>query len=329
MLESIQQASESIYIEMYVFSDDTQEDYDFIGIITEKAKSGIRVIIVADAFGSKNLKKKTTEILKQSGVEFIFFSHWLRHIHRKVLIIDEKIAFIGGVNIGKRFLLWDDLQLQIRGTIVKKILSSFSYTYKMAGGKNKSILEYKDRKISAKLKFWILDHWPNKNIHTLKKHYVKKITQAKSKIQIITPYFSPPRWMISLLDDASRRNVKIEILIPQASDLPIIDKLNYFYMNKLHPIGVDFYLTKNMNHSKLLLIDDKEGILGSQNIDHLSFEINSEIGIFFQEKSLLKKLSTVIELWKKDSIQFHPTQYKAKAIDFLIFALVKILHPIL
>lgn len=328
-MEAMEQAQKSIYIEMYIFSDDTRDDFDFMGKIKQKASEGIKVVVVADAFGSKALKKQTMENLQQAGVEFIFFSHWLRHIHRKILIIDEKIAFVGGVNIGKRFLHWNDLQLQITGTIVKKILSSFSYTYKMAGGKNETILKHKDKKITAQLKFWILDHWPSKNIYSLKEHYIKKITRAEKKIQIITPYFAPPRWMISLLDDASRRNVRIEILIPRKSDLPLIDKLNYFYMNKLHQVGVNFYLVKDMNHSKLLLIDDKEGVLGSQNIDHLSFKINAEIGIFFQEKSLIKKLSEVTEQWKKDSVQFHPQQYKSKIIDFLIFAMVKILHPIL
>lgn len=127
------------------------------------------------------LKKQIENRKGENGIEFIFFSHWLRHIHRKILIVDEKIAFIGSVNIGKRFNKWNDLQLEIRGKIVKAILKSFAYTYMMAGGKNYKILNYRKKKITTKLKFWLIEHWPIRNIYTLKKHYVEKIMHAEKK----------------------------------------------------------------------------------------------------------------------------------------------------
>ena len=215
MLQAIDSAQKSIYIEMYIFLDDTKRSHNFIGKLRAKARSGVQIIIVADAYGSKILKEEIARTIAKSGIEFIFFSHWLRHIHRKILIVDEKIAFIGGVNIGKRFKHWSDLQLELRGKIVKRLLKSFAYTYEMAGGKNKKILRYRERKFASKLRFWLIDHWPTKNIYTLKNHYVEKITGAQKSIQIATPYFTPPRWLISLLDGAIRRGVTVEILIPK------------------------------------------------------------------------------------------------------------------
>ena len=329
MIESIGQAKKSIYIEMYIFLDDTKKSHDFIGKLKQKAREGVRVIIVADAYGSKILKNEIAKNIEKSGVEFLFFSNWLRHIHRKVLIVDEKIAFVGGVNIGKRFTHWNDLQLKFGGRTVKSILRSFAYTYEMAGGKDKKILKYRERKFSSKLKFWLIEHWPNKNIYTLKSHYVEKITRAEKSIQITTPYFTPPRWLISLLDDAIRRGVKVEILIPKKVDWEIMNLLNYRYMRNLFPLGISFYLGNKMNHAKLLVIDGKEGLIGSQNIDLLSFQLNSEVGIFFQEKKLLQELSEVITHWKRNSIKFKPGRYKMRAIDWAILALMKVLHPIL
>lgn len=329
MIDSIDKAQKSIYMEMYIFSPDTVKTHDFIGKLKAKAKSGVSVVIVADAYGSNVLKNKIEKSFHNLKIEFIFFSHWLRHIHRKVLIIDEKLAFIGGVNIGKRFQHWNDLEIKLHGKIVKRILKSFAYTYLMAGGKNTKILDYRKKKHIAKLKFWLIEHWPIKNIYTLKKHYTEKITGAKKSIQIATPYFTPPRWLISLLDDAIRRNVKIEIIIPKKVDWKIMNLLNYRYIRSLHLLGINFYLSKKMNHSKLLIIDNEEVLIGSQNVDMLSFRLNTEIGIFSKEKKLLKNILTIFDEWKNDSLVFRPHRYKMKILDYILFALMKILHPIL
>jgi len=329
MIEEIAQAQKSIYLEMYIFLSDTEQSHNFIGALIEKAVSGVRVVIVVDAYGSKMLKKETINSLKASGVEFIFFSNWLRHIHRKVLIIDKKIAFIGGVNIGKRFAHWNDLQIKLHGRIIRSLLRSFAYTYEMAGGKDPKILRYRDGKLRTKLKFWLIEHLPRKNIYALKSHYVEKITHAQKKIQITTPYFTPPRWLISLLDDAIRKGVLVEILIPQETDVHFVDRVNYRYMYNLHHLGIKFYLSQTMIHAKLLLIDGEEGLIGSQNIDHASFLINSEIGIFFKDKKLLRELSDVIDVWKQDSAPFEPKRFKMHGLDYVILALMKLFRPIL
>lgn len=329
MLETIKKAQKSIFIEMYIFSNDTFQSHDFLSHLKKKAEDGLTVVVIADAFGSDDLKKEVTNTLKESKIEFIFFSHWLRHIHRKILIVDEKIAFVGGVNIKKKFSKWNDLQIQLNGKIVKKILKSFAYTYKMSGGKNNKILNYRQNILSGKLKHLFIEHWPIKNINTLKSHYIEKINGAQNNIKIVTPYFTPPRWLISLLDNASRRGVKIEILVPQKTDIAIANRISYYYIYKLRDLNIDFYLNKKMNHAKLLLIDDKEGLIGSQNIDPLSFEINTEAGLFFQNKKLINELSTVINNWKKKSIRFNTAKYKMRLIDYVIMIIVKIFWPIL
>lgn len=329
MIDEIDRAKKSIFIEMYIFLDDTQESHDFFGKLIEKSKNGINIIIVADAYGSSNLKGKKTIELKNAGIEIIFFSHWLRHIHRKILVIDNKIAFIGGVNIGKKFKSWNDLQLKITGKIVKTFLRSFAYTYEISGGKKEEILKLRNNKISTKLKFWLMEHWPSKNVYVMKNHYIEKIKSAEKKITIITPYFTPPRWMKSILDDAIRRNVEIEIIIPKKVDIFLMNKVNFCYIYDLYSIGIKFYLHSEMNHSKLLLIDNEDATLGSQNIDLASFRYNNEVGISFKEKSIIKELNTIITLWKKNSTMFKPKKYKMNILDYLIFALMKILRPIL
>ena len=329
MLESINQAKESIYIEMYIFLDDTGQEHDFIGALLAKAKAGVQIIIVADSFGSKGLKKETIYLLRNAGVELIFFSHWLRHIHRKILIVDKKLAFIGGVNIGKHFTTWNDLQLRLDGHIVKKLIQSFSYTYDMAGGKNSTLLAQQKKRFSYRFQYWLIEHWPIRNIYTLKNKYIEAITRSQKNIKIITPYFTPPRWLISILDNAVQRGVKVEIIIPKKVDWRIMNRINYRYMYELHKLGVCFFLSPKMNHAKLLLIDESMGIIGSQNIDFLSFSLNTEIGLFFKNKKLLKELSGIFNQWKNDSEKFTASYFKNTWHDRVISLLIKILYPVL
>ena len=329
MLEAIDQAKKSIYIEMYIFLDDTSGSHDFIGKLKQKAREGVQIIIVADAFGSSDLKKESVKALHEAGVEFIFFSHWLRHIHRKILIVDERLAFLGGVNIGKSFSQWKDLQLRLHGRVVKRIIKSFAYTYAMAGGKDKRILKYREKLFSAKFRFWLVEYSPFRNIHSLKDQYRQKIYQAKKSICIVTPYFAPPRWLIALLDNAVKKNIKVEIIIPKKTDLPFVDRINHRYMYNLSPTGINFFLTPVMNHAKIMLIDEEIGLVGSQNIDYLSFNLNAEAGIFFEENDLITELRKTVDEWKSEAELFRPQKYKMKAIDYLILAVIKLFRPIL
>lgn len=219
--------------------------------------------------------------------------------------------------------------MKMHGLLARKLLRSFAYTYEMAGGKDKKILRLREKKIIRKLKSNLVEHWPIKNIYSMKEHYIEKIKNAKHNIKMVTPYFTPPRWLISLLDDAVRRKLKIEILVPEKADWKISNSINYHYMHKLHDMGIRFYLTKKMNHAKLLLIDDKEGLVGSQNVDPLSFHVNSEAGIFSKDKRLAKEISEIFNRWKKNSKFFRPGNYKMHLADYLALILIKILRPIL
>ncbi len=327
MLSEIEKATKRYCMEMYIFLDDT--DQDFIGKLKEKSKQGVKVVMVLDALGSARLKKESVQSIKEAGIELLFFSHWLRHTHRKILIVDGKTAFVGGVNIGKEFSAWRDMQIKLEGRMVKSISASFAYSYEMAGGHDADILAYRKKALTHRLRTWFLDHWPSRNIFSLKSHYIKKISRAKKDILIITPYFTPPKWFVALIDSAVRRGVKVEIIIPQNTDQPLIDRVNYRYMYELSKIGAHFYLSKEMNHAKAMLIDRKEGLIGSQNIDFLSFRLNAESGIFFRQKNMVAELSQIMDQWKKEADIFQPEKYKMSLKDYIIFPIIKLAYHLL
>jgi len=329
MFQAIQQARDSIYIEMYIFLADTKSTHDFCSLLKAKARAGVEVIIIADHFGSFDLKAEDINNLKAAGVEFLFFSHWLRRNHRKFVIIDQKIAFLGGVNIKENSRNWRDLNVRIQGRIVRPILKSFSYAYKMAGGHKASILKYQQLALSQKIKSWLLDNWKsNQSLYYLNNYYRQKIIGAKRLIQIVTPYLLPPRWLIALLDDAVRRGVTIEIIIPEDTDVKPLNKINYINACRLSSLGVKFYFLPFMNHAKIMLIDDEEGVVGSTNIDVLSFGLNLEAGVFFRQRNLIADLKKIIETWKQEGHFFQMKRPLMKLGDRFLVFILKIFYPI-
>jgi len=329
MLSAISLAQKTIYIEMYIFLDNTQATHNFLKLLKEKSLSGLEVVIIADAYGSSSLQSVAVSKLRESGIEFIYFSHWFKRTHRKILIIDNNIAFIGGVNIEEKFRNWSDLQIKIQGKIVKPLLRSFAYTYKMIGGQKKTILKFATTPLAKKIKSWIIDNLASTaKIYFLNDYYKKKIDRSRKHIFIVTPYLSPPRWLIASLDDACRRGVKVEFLIPNDTDVKPLNKVNYLNACRLSEIGVKFYLGATMNHAKIMLIDNEEGVIGSQNMDILSFNWNIEVGVFFRQKDLVRDLQKITDKWKKEAVQFEVPGRKINILDRFLIIILKIFYPI-
>ncbi len=328
MLRAIMQAKESIYLEMYIFENDTL-GYDFLAELINKAKSGIKVILLLDALGSIGLAKARSEELIAVGGEVIFFSKWFRRTHRKILIVDEKILFVGGVNIAHRFALWHDLQVEIKGKRIAKIaINSFARMYIDAGGNNPIMKLRTSNRFVQRAKIWFLERGV-KGIHRgFRPYYESHINNAQRHITLVTPYLLPRRWLLAILHKAILRNVTVEIFVPQYTDIPIMDRINRHYLLLLEEMGAHCFLLPKMNHAKMMMIDEQEGIVGSQNIDILSFDLNAEASLFFNEETMIKELSSIILQWKEDALEFS-SNTKWHWYDNVISFVLKIFHPLL
>lgn len=330
MYESLQEAKEIILLEMYIFLPNTAPKYNFIETLIRKAESGVNVAIIADKIGSQRMSTSVVKKLRSAGVEFLYASKLLRRTHRKILVVDNKVAFLGGVNIQKAISKWNDLQIKIIGkTSVKTISRSFAYSYKMYGGRKKEILDLYDKSKLTKVKNRILEHNPHENISTISSYYRDKIITAKEKIIIVTPYLLPPLWLAVLLQKAVKRNVKVEILVPKKTDLWVANLINNSYVKKMSSLGIDVYYHGSMNHAKLMLIDDKELFMGSHNMDIASFKLNSEIGIFIQDKKAISEVKDIIFKWRQDSIKIEEEKYKLNWFDFLLMRFIALFYSIL
>ncbi len=323
MFEEMHNAKKSIFLEMYIFRNDIKE-FDFFHLLKEKAKQGLQVKLILDSFGSVGLSADAIAELKETGAEILFQSYLFYRMHRKILIVDERVAFIGGVNLHQTSRFWNDLMVRIKSNLVKKVVASFAKSYKNAGGKDPQFLDQNERIKRTKLNTWIVEHSPIGKKFRLKAIYKQYLNNAESNITLITPYFMPKRWLRIAFHQASLRGVNVEILIPKSTDHFIVDRVNYFYIHKLSKLGIKFYMEKKMNHAKAMIIDKKEAMIGSPNLDFLSFDFNSEVGIFFKNFEEVSKICHIAEEWKKDSILFDHKTYKPKWFDYILSPLINL-----
>ncbi|MGE5425648.1 MAG: phospholipase D-like domain-containing protein [Bacillota bacterium] len=299
IFKAIDSAKSSVFIEMYIFLGDTGATHDFLGKLAEKARSGVKVIVIADAYGSLQLKSSAVTALKEAGAEFRYFSHWLKRLHRKLVIVDEETAFLGGVNIEDKIRYWNDLQVRLSGPVIRPLLRSFANTYVRCGGKDSEVLKYRRDRFIRKIKSWILDDWQSE--YNIKRYYLDKINQSLERIRIVTPYLLPPRRLMVALDEAVRRGVSVEIIIPEDTDIKSLNRLNLVNACRLAACGVNFYYTQKMNHAKVMEIDGREALVGSQNLDFLSFGPNLELGVFLKQKEAVASVGKIIDRWQGEA----------------------------
>jgi cardiolipin synthase len=304
MLSSIAAAEKSIYLEMYIFEDDIVGN-SFLVELKNAVERGLRVIIILDMLGSRELDSGAVEQLRAAGVEVLFYSFFFRRTHRKILIIDERIAFVGGVNIKKHFAPWKDLQIRFVGKAVRHVVRSFARVYSECGGKDTSLVSKSKQSVFRRTKLWFVERGVGRRQEHLREYYEKRIDRANESIILVTPYLLPPRWLIASLHQAILRGVRVDLLLPNATDHRLANRLNRSFASFLVNLGVRCYFSSGvMNHAKAMIIDEKEGMIGSQNLDFLSFDFNIEAGIFFNDKKMVQDLLNIINDWKSGAELF-------------------------
>lgn len=327
LYESIEDAQKSVYIEMYILVDDI-DNFPFVNLLCEKAKSGVHVKVIVDFFGSFALAGSSREKLRTAGVELLFFKKIFRRLHKKIIIVDDRIGFVGGVNIHKSAEYWDDLLIRVEGKIVQSLIRSFRKVYKICGGKDYLLLQYKKKAPFGRTRIWFLEHIPWIRSPRLKDKYKQMIVRAKKNVVIVSPYFLPHRWLKTILRETVARGVGVHILVPRTTDVPFITRANKRYMILLSKYGIQFYLAPVMNHSKLLLVDNRLALVGSQNIDALSFDFNVESGVFFDDPGMVSDLKVIVEKWKRESTPFNEDLH-VTVRDRIVSYWVKFLQPFL
>lgn len=303
-------AQDHIYLESYILLEDPLTK-NLFQALKDKARAGVKVKIIVDQVGSFWISSSSLAEYADAGIEILFYRRFFSRNHRKVLIIDGKMAFLGGVNIYGKYAKWLDLHLSISDKFfIGNLLKSFAKVYQLSGGADSLAMDHLkkpeagNRRIALyKAKIFLIEHWPFRRESVLKRYYKNKISGSMRNIVIVTPYFVPHKWFVKAIDGAVRRGVSVEVFLPKKTDLLVADLANWVSAEELSG-RINFLFLPEMIHAKILLVDDKEGMVGSNNIDARSFDLNLETGIIFQRSDMIISLKDILKKWRESAVPY-------------------------
>ena len=315
MYKSIMGARQHIHFQSYIIADDIAGNR-FKDALIQKAKEGVEVRVIFDDVGCWNLPKTYINQLTAAGVEVLTFSP-VRFMsptskinyrnHRKILVVDGIIGFLGGVNIadryynGGQFEEWRDTHIKMIGESVASLQSSFLldryFIIKQQFRRKKKYfppISTSSIKIEGNDYHYysqIIASGPDSDWASIMQCYFAAITKATKHIYIITPYFTPNESLLNALKIAALGGVDVYLMLPEKSDSSITYWCSISYATELLDAGVKVYLfSKGFNHSKVISIDGEYCIIGSANFDNRSLEHNFEITSIIYNSDITKKI---------------------------------------
>lgn len=301
-------AKETINMEYYIFADD-EAGQEVMDILIKKAKEGVKVKFIYDSIGCLGAPRRFFRKLKKAGGKVAEFFPPFGHIrllnlkmnyrnHRKIVVIDGKIGYTGGMNIrndhiygtAKKTSPWRDTHLRIEGSGVYLLQNIFLNDWRYTQKENSAPDEYVKQGYFPKVKkkgdisLQVVESGPDLPIQKIKETYIKMITNAKKYVMIESPYFVPDDSFLSALKIALASGVKVGIIIPIKPDHKSIFHVSISYLKELLDLGADVYLYKGFLHSKALVVDDNKVSIGTCNTDNRSFALNFEDTVIIYSK---------------------------------------------
>ena len=308
--KEIANAKKFINMEYFIFQ------FDGIGkeiadLLIKKANEGVEVNLIIDGVNLANFKLK--RYFKNTGVNlYLFFRTYIPLFnvrinyrdHRKVTIIDNRVAFVGGMNIGDEYLgkgkigYWRDTSVKIYGDIVSSFEKEFYFSLSIV--KNKYL---RDEKISNEISLkyeeddnvymQVISSGPNYEFPAIRDNYIKLIQEARKSVFIQTPYFVPDDLLLDTLKSAVLSGIDVKIMIPNKADHPFIYWINQYYVGELLRLGANIYRYENgFIHSKTILVDEEVVSVGTCNFDYRSFYLNFEINLNIYNKEIANSFKT-------------------------------------
>ena len=338
LFEEIRKAKHHIHLEYFNFRNDSIANCLF-EILKDKVKEGIEVRAMYDAFGNTSnnrpLKNKHIKALKESGIEIIEFDPltfpWINHVfhrdHRKIVIIDGKVGYTGGMNIADYYINglpkigdWRDMHIRINGEAVSYLQDIFldmwnTSTKQQINGE--AYYPYRNHTIEKtdSTKIAIVDRKPRHTPEVMRRAYAKAIESAEEKVQIINPYFTPTRIIKKAIKRAIESGVKVEIMIPGKSDIKFTPDAVLYTANKLRKKGADIYIFNGgFHHSKIMMVDSLFCTVGSTNLNSRSLRYDYEVNAFIFDKKTTTELIDIFEEDKNQSDLLTREMYMKKGL---------------
>jgi len=332
LLKDIRNARKSINIMYFIVKND-ETGAKLIDALIEKAREGVQVRFLMDAMGSRNLYNSHMQALKDAGGKYaFFFSPKVKFLnlkfnyrnHRKLVIIDDTIGYLGGFNIGdeylgkaKKFGYWRDTHLRITGGCIQDMMARFILDWRVASGEDWAVpsayfaLPSKEGVTGVQ----IVASGPDTLKEEVKHAYLKMISSAERNIYIQTPYFVPDVSILESLKNAALSGVDVRIMIPSMPDHLFVYWATYSYIGILLDVGAKVYIyDKGFMHAKTICVDGEVASVGSANFDIRSFKLNFEANAFIYDPVEVRKLEYIFHADIDDSHELTKQGYRKRGL---------------
>jgi cardiolipin synthase len=321
----INDAVTEIHIQTYIFDNDATGKR-ILFALKKALNRHVKVYLLLDGFGSLSFPNEISNELKQAGGHIRFFSPLFsassfyigRRLHKKIVVVDDKIALIGGINIANRYQgsstekPWLDFAIEINSSIAKDI----QYHCKANYYKKKSVLRKTIPPIfdaEEKVMIQILQNdWLNRKSE-ISEAYIQALSQAKEKVIIVGSYFLPGRKLTNALLESSKNKVKIKLILSGVSDLPMTRRASCYLYYKLLRHNIELYeWNQSVLHGKAMLVDGSWSTIGSFNLNNLSSYASIEMNVGIESPAFAaffeKELHQVLLQCQKITIESFQTK---------------------
>lgn len=335
MIEDIEAAKSSIHIEFYTFYNDDIGN-EILDLLVKKARSGVQVRVIYDSWGSMGTSRKFFQPLRDAGGLAYPFLNTHSVIldfrlnfrdHRKIVVVDGTVGYVGGYNIGdqylgrkKKFGPWRDTHLRIIGSGVFGLQSRFILDWNATSSHDQINEEQVDplyfpiTTTKGVVDMQIVSSGPNNDKQQIKRGYIRMILAAKKYCWIQTPYLIPDDSVLDAIQIAVSSGVDVRIMIPHMPDHPFVYRATQYYARQLANIGAKiYYYQKGFMHAKTVVVDGEIASVGSANFDYRSFKLNFEINAFLYDEKLAKELTRIYEDDMVESTLQTPAMFKKQS----------------
>ena len=347
MFAAIEQARRYVYLEYFNFRNDSIGNALF-QLLRRKVKQGVKVRVIYDDFGNvsndRPLRKRKLRNIEGRGVAIQVFDPvvfpWINHAfhrdHRKIVVIDDKVAYTGGMNVADYYIhgkpefgAWRDMHIRVKGDAVPLYRNIFCDMWETCSGDVIDSTEYLPDSLLMSIPFvnlktdedstagrkliGVADRVPKESPAVIRKAYIDAIDNARHCIQIVNPYFTLVPSVRKALYRALKRGVKVEIMLSTKCDVKVTPDVSAYNAKRLMKRGAEiYYYEEGFHHSKVMMVDSLFCTVGSANLNSRSLKFDYEVNTFIFDQSTTNRLQTIFETDKNKSTLLTPENWKER-----------------
>ncbi len=345
--DALRAATDSIHLEYYIFEND-RVGRKVGRLLMEKARLGVEVRLIYDDVGSWGLSPQFIYKLKKAGVDVRCFMPvvfpWLTskvnyRNHRKIIVVDGKVAFTGGINIAERYIRgtrfgpWRDTHLCIEGEGARMLQVIFVTDWYFVSKRQILNLEryFPEITVEEEVPLQIASSGPDSDWASIMQAFFAAINKAKEYIHITSPYFLPNQAILTALKVAALSGIDVSLVIPSRSDSKIVYWATRSYIPELLDAGIKVYFyRRGFNHSKVIIIDGNFSSVGTANMDIRSFEDNFEVSALIYDRGIAAQLEENFQKDLTHSLRVTPEMIASRPVKHNIYeSLARLLSPLL